>query len=77
MDQLPMDQALPNDFCPAMPGLQQHVGCSRIHQKIDATSHRYPSHQDKLWQCLHGVKTVKDLKDLETLYRDLKTYKVL
>ena len=37
----------------------------------------YPSHRGELWQFLHGVKTVKDLKDLEILCRDLKTYKAL
>ena len=77
MDQLPMDQALPNDVCPPMLAIQQHVWGARIHQKIAATSHRYPSHRGELWQFLHGVKTVKDLKDLEILCRYLKTYKVL
>ena len=66
MDQLPM--------LPPMLAIQQFVWTARIHH---ATSHRYPSHRGELWQFLHGVKTVKDLKDLEILCRYLKTYKVL
>ena len=59
---------------PPMLAIQQFVWTARIHH---ATSHRYPSHRGELGQFLHGVKTVKDLKDLEILCRDLKTYKVL
>ena len=66
MDQLPM--------LPPMLAIQQFVWTARIHH---ATSHRYPSHRGELWQFLHGVKTVKDLEDLEILCRYLKTYKAL